>query len=634
MESRPVVEHLKSWLDREDLPSNYYQLLDKPCLSNQRDELLKAVHLVTRFLHPYQHHKNEDSRQRARTLQLMAAKAEHTFSDKDVWQSYEADVLDGLREKFRAQLLKQTLSPSIHDARSWLIEEYDIAPDRLEEVVQFVLTDPPQAAGLDDSTPALALVETAQPQSHSNDDSTSLNLARVPGKLPFVLGSYEVLERLGEGGIGVVYKARHLRLQRLVAIKLLRAERSSDALADVRFRREIQVIGQLQHPNIVSATDAGEVNGAHFLVMELLEGQDLHQLVRARGPLPIYEACGLIRQAAFGLQHAHEQGLIHRDIKPSNLMLTKQGVVKILDLGLARLNPTMDELATTQELGDATVSGVIVGTIDYMAPEQFKDRHKIDGRADLYSLGCTLYFLLTGRAPFRDAGSSLLQRLAAHDSQPIPSVRQIRSDSPPALDQLMLRLLAKLPADRCASAAAVAAELESLTIPVGSSPSIPKFVSPPATNVEASATPTPSRPPPTPPSRDTRGNSEKPPTVTRKGGKPPPIHQQPMTAALPSVAIASKSILSRVSGSDPNLTIPTKARTTPPIVRVPKIPARSKSENSNQVILRVAGIVLLLALIGIVWLLASGPQTDTKKTLQSVPPDSKATETPPNDGAP
>ena len=626
------MEHLKSWLDREDLPSDYYRLLDKPFLSNHRDELLEAIRLANRFLHPYQNHRNEDARQRARTLQLLAAKAESTFSDEAAWQSYDSELLEGLREQYRQRLRTQTLSPTPHDARSWLIEQHSIVAERLEEVVRFVLIAQPSAVGPADSTPALTMTETSHSQRLPQSPAVPPTPKFLPGPPPFSLGSYEVLERLGEGGLGVVYKARHTQLRKLVAIKLLRPDRTADAKADVRFRREIQAIGQLQHPHIVAATDAGEIHGAHFLVMELLDGQDLHEVVRSRGPLPVYEACDLIRQAALGLQHAHEQGLIHRDIKPSNLMLTKQGVVKVLDLGLARLNPTtsaVEEIAANLEMGDATVTGAIVGTIDYMAPEQFTDRHHIDGRTDLYSLGCTLFFLLTGRAPFREAGSDLWQRLAAHGTQPIPSIRQIRSDSPPALDQLLQRLLAKLPQDRFSSAAEVAAALESFVSSKGSSPSIPTLVPQPDIGAVPPPTPTPTSQRSVQPPQPPRGKIPKPPSTGGSKTLPPPpprSHpvappQQHFAANIPPQSASS------VSESNPILAIFSQPDPTPPIVRSPKVPIRPQPKDPHAVVLKVAGVVLFVALTGIVWLLASGPRTDTKKSRQPDRPNVKSPKT-------
>src|SRR5262249_53049416 len=197
-----------------------------------------------------------------------------------------------------------------------------------------------------------------------------------------LLGPYVQLERLGAGGMGQVFKARHAGLDRVVALKVIRKDRLSDPDLARRFLREIRAIGQLSHPNIVLAYDAAEAGGTFFLAMEYIEGTDLKRLVSKRGPLPIEQACDYVRQAALGLQHAHERGLVHRDIKPSNLLLAKGETVKIADLGLARLyvgSEPVDDSTLTQE-------GMAMGTPDFMAPEQAEESHRVDIRGDIYSL--------------------------------------------------------------------------------------------------------------------------------------------------------------------------------------------------------------------------------------------------------
>src|SRR5262249_45526423 len=234
-----------------------------------------------------------------------------------------------------------------------------------------------------------------------------------------VLGQYRLLERVGEGGMGQVFKARHQSMGRIVALKVIRKDRLENEVAVKRFRREIQIVGQLAHPNIVLAFDADAVGQSHFFAMEFVDGIDLSRLVKQSGPLPVAQACDYIRQAAMGLQHAHERGLVHRDIKPGNLLLAKadsgingtssragrgkrtggaagKPLIKILDMGLARLS-CFDEDSTTMQLSQ---DGTVMGTPDYMAPEQGKNSHLVDWRADIYSLGCTFYYLLTGQMPF------------------------------------------------------------------------------------------------------------------------------------------------------------------------------------------------------------------------------------------
>ncbi len=273
-----------------------------------------------------------------------------------------------------------------------------------------------------------------------------------------MLGSYVLLECIGEGGMGQVFKARNWKLGRLVALKLIRKERLSNEDAVRRFHREIRAAAQLSHPNIVLAYDADEVNGTHFFAMEYVEGTDLAKLIKQHGPLPVAQACDWVRQAALGLQHAHERGLVHRDIKPHNLLLTKQGVVKILDMGLARLTVADEdgEASTTM-----TQEGAIMGTPDYMAPEQAEESHTVDIRADLYSLGCTLYQLLTGKVPF--SGGTLIQKLKKHQSDQPPPLEQVRPEVPSALADIVYKLMAKRPQQRYQTPAELVRALEALT---------------------------------------------------------------------------------------------------------------------------------------------------------------------------
>lgn len=274
---------------------------------------------------------------------------------------------------------------------------------------------------------------------------------------PAQIGHYQISDRLGRGGMGVVYRARHVRLKRWVAVKLLPPARVANPLCVARFHREMEVIARLDHQNIVRATDAGEADGLHYLVMEFVDGLDLGRVVKRYGPLPVAEACEIIRQAAIGLQYAHENGLVHRDIKPNNLMLSKLGQVKILDLGLALLRGD-------QEAETLTGEGHVMGTADYMAPEQWETSHTVDIRADIYSLGCTLYTLLTGGPPFGGLEyQSLRHKMAAHVTKPPPPVTNARSDIPAHVVTLLDRMLAKEPADRPEQPSDVARLLGSIT---------------------------------------------------------------------------------------------------------------------------------------------------------------------------
>jgi serine/threonine protein kinase len=296
------------------------------------------------------------------------------------------------------------------------------------------------------------------------------------------LEDFEILEEVGRGGMGIVYKARQLSRQRIVALKVIRKERLVNPEAVRRFRREAQAAARLAHPNIVLIFDSDHTGDTHYLVMEYVAGVTLQHLVEQSGPLPADQACALIRQAALGLQHAFEQGLVHRDIKPSNLMVTlpsrstaeapaasaatatprrdwSKALVKILDMGVARLHQL--EINPEESLSTLTHDGSVIGTPDYIAPEQLEDAHAADIRADLYSLGCTFYYLLTGEVPF--PGGTLIQKLDKQRWETAPSADQVRPDIPPELAALVRKLMAKSPADRYQTPAELAAALEQLT---------------------------------------------------------------------------------------------------------------------------------------------------------------------------
>jgi eukaryotic-like serine/threonine-protein kinase len=277
------------------------------------------------------------------------------------------------------------------------------------------------------------------------------------------LGAYRILEPLGEGGMGQVFKAEQRRLNRIVALKVIHQEcLAHGPEAVLRFQREALAAAKLSHPNVIAIYDAGQEGDTHFLVMEYVEGMDLARLVDRYGPLPIRSACSFICQAALGLQHAHERGMIHRDIKPSNLLITRSplaaseqpaspdstrelveaGLLKILDMGLARLTRTMDQHSESH----LTEDGKLVGTPDYIAPEQARSSRLADGRADIYSLGCTFYHLLAGRAPFPTG--TLIEKLLMHQLDEPQPVEQIRTDVPPSIAAVVRKMLAKRPEDR------------------------------------------------------------------------------------------------------------------------------------------------------------------------------------------
>jgi serine/threonine protein kinase len=281
--------------------------------------------------------------------------------------------------------------------------------------------------------------------------------AALQGKAKnLVLGNYLILEKLGQGGMGMVLKARHKRMDRVVALKILSAKALQSPDAVKRFSREVQAAAKLHHPNIVTAFDADEAHGTHFLVMEYVEGKNLSHLVKEKGPLPREQAVECILQAARGLEYAHSKGIVHRDIKPGNLLLSSEGAVKILDMGLARLESVAGDQA------ELTGTGQIMGTVDFMAPEQAVNTKDADERADVYSLGITLWFLLTGKMAY--GGDTLMAKLIAHREQPIPALttsgrRELAGEMGIRLNSVFQKMVAKKPEDRYPSMTHAIADL-------------------------------------------------------------------------------------------------------------------------------------------------------------------------------
>ncbi|MEM7558360.1 MAG: protein kinase [Planctomycetota bacterium] len=292
--------------------------------------------------------------------------------------------------------------------------------------------------------------------------------------LPTVLAEhprYEVLSLIGRGGMGDVYKARHRKMDRTVALKVINRQVVRKQEAIDRFHREVKTAAKLSHPNIVTSHDADQAGEFHFLAMEYVDGIDLAQTIKQRGALPITEACDYVRQAAIGLQYAHERGMVHRDIKPHNLIVTEDGTVKILDFGLASLAPAnVLEGEIDDSHSDLTVAGAIMGTPDFISPEQASYARLADTRSDIYSLGATLYFLLSGRVPF-DEGS-VMHKLKSHAELEPESLSLMRGDLPESLLTIVSRMMAKDPADRYQSAEEVATALSEFTTQ-------PSFAEPP-----------------------------------------------------------------------------------------------------------------------------------------------------------
>jgi serine/threonine-protein kinase len=284
----------------------------------------------------------------------------------------------------------------------------------------------------------------------------------------FLLGQYRILEQLGQGGMGRVFKAEHRSLGCLRALKVLRPSLLETPRALEQFQREVRAVAQLVHPNIVSAYDADLVSGRYYLVLEYVNGPSLDQLVRAQGPLPVGQACDFIRQVAAGLQHAHERGMVHRDVKPSNILLQQlgdrpggYGLAKLSDFGLVHVEESARP-AGRRRSTILTRPNTVMGTPDYLSPEQARDLHQTDIRSDLYSLGCTFYFLLTGQVPF--PGGSALEKLVRHSTEePVP-VESLCPDLPAGVAGIVRTLMAKQPWDRFQSPAELIDALEPFAV--------------------------------------------------------------------------------------------------------------------------------------------------------------------------
>ncbi len=305
----------------------------------------------------------------------------------------------------------------------------------------------------------------------NNNDSCALAAAMVDRKIltewqsekllqgrhkGFILGRYRLLSLLGAGEMSAVYLAEHIMMERRCAIKVLPANKVQDTSYLGRFHREARAVAAMNHMNIVRAYDVDKQTESgtdiHFLVMEYVEGRNVEQVVKDQGPLDYIAAVDTIRQAADGLGHAHHLGMVHRDVKPGNLLIDNTGVVKLLDLGLARFFKSDDEESLTIKHDEK-----VLGTADYLAPEQAVDSHQVDARADIYSLGCTMYFALTGHPPFTDG--TLVQRLLAHQTKTPPSVSYERPDIEPSLLEILDKMMAKKTSDRYQTAAEVSEAL-------------------------------------------------------------------------------------------------------------------------------------------------------------------------------
>ncbi len=308
---------------------------------------------------------------------------------------------------------------------------------------------------------------------------TSYQVSRIlDGKLEeLILGNYIVLSKLGAGGMGSVFKARHKRMKRVVALKMLNKEMLENSAGLQRFQREVESIARLSHPGVVGAFDADEGPLGYYLVMEFVEGDDLLNLVNKGGPFKIPRAVETMIQAAKAMAYVHAQGMVHRDIKPANFLVDGSGRVKVADLGLVRLETGDSATAGTADTEGITQACTIAGTLEYMAPEQAMDTKSADARADIYSLGCTLWFLLTGKVVY--PADTQMKKVLAHQNEPIPSLKKARADTPPILDAVFKKMVAKSTVDRYQTMEEVAADLEKVARSLGN-PGDPPQTAPPA----------------------------------------------------------------------------------------------------------------------------------------------------------
>ena len=268
-----------------------------------------------------------------------------------------------------------------------------------------------------------------------------------------IVAKYRLLERIGSGGMGQVFLAEHVHMRRRVAVKILPPARAEDPATLGRFYREARAAALIDHPNIARTHDIGQEGTLHYIIMEYIDGTSLLELVRKFGPLEVNRAIHYIYQAALGLDHAHQSGIIHRDIKPGNIMVNRQGVVKLLDMGLARIYHDKTDLLTLQYDDQG-----VLGTADYVAPEQTVNSHTVDTRADIYGLGCTFYFLLAGHPPFPQG--TVAQKVMWHQTRPPQPISELRPELPQAVVSLIHAMLSKHPDNRPQTPAEVAAELE------------------------------------------------------------------------------------------------------------------------------------------------------------------------------
>ena len=365
-------------------------------------------------------------------------------------------------------MLNQEIHPDHDELCAFILGQLPLADvERLEQHVQSCESccDTLETIAARDSFLEQLLLARG-PQNACGDTSPNEIENTIDESIPDALANhprYAVEKLVGRGGMGRVYKARHRLMDRAVAVKVIHREWVQNQGAIDRFRREVKTAASLDHRNVVSAYDAEQVENLHFLVMEYVDGIDLAQTVRNEGPLPVPVACDFIRQAAEGLHHAHELGMVHRDIKPHNLIVTNDGIVKILDFGLASLvSRSAEEDAMSGDAnGNLTRVGAVMGTPDFISPEQTQDAREVDGRSDIYSLGMTLYFLLAGRVPF--VTGTVAEKLVMHTAETPKALTSLREDVPTGLQAVVARMIAKDPIDRFQTPTEVSEELRPFT---------------------------------------------------------------------------------------------------------------------------------------------------------------------------
>ncbi|MFO0966988.1 MAG: protein kinase [Gemmataceae bacterium] len=423
----------------------------------------------------------------------------------------------------------------------------------------------------------------------------------------FTIGKYKVLERLGSGGMGAVYLCEHKLMRRRVAVKVLPTAKAADPSALERFYREARAVAALDHPNIVHAYDIDQDESLHFLVMEYVDGSSLQDIVKKAGPMNVLRACHYVAQAAQGLEHASQASLVHRDIKPGNILVDRSGVVKVLDMGLARFFNDEDDILTKK------YDENVLGTADYLAPEQALDSHGVDIRADIYSLGATFYFMLTAKTPFGEG--TVAQKLIWHQTRHPKPIQEIRPDVAPGVVAVVNRMMAKDPAQRYQTPGEVAQALAPFIVtPIAPPPEnemphlSPAAVgavpvdSTPETMVRT-ATPSPVRPgmPPasTPPASAPRG------TAPLRAGPP-------MAQPLPTAAVAAAPPGEEVRWEDLDTHVPTARDTTPDSKRgrrnlTQEVFTHQKRRVWLVVLLFGVPFVLIVGVLAVIFLANQGP---------------------------